>query len=197
MTRPDDLQVLFDAAETAVAQSPRGSVAAKAAAARVFDRLRSHDGTPQFQAMAPAALPVCDHLPQAIASAYPVRRALTTALSALAARLTWTRRLSARPEDGAFWDGHANVMLAGPAGLEVRDDLWLGATLMAPGVTYTDHSHPPEETYLPLTPGAWWNAAMDWTDPGADGLIYNPPGITHAMRALPDQPFLALWFLPV
>ena len=37
---------------------------------------------------------------------------------------------------------------------------------------------------------------MDWTDPGMNGLIYNPPGIRHAMRA-GAAPFLALWFLPV
>ena len=51
--------------------------------------------------------------------------------------------------------------------------------------------------YLPLTVGQWWNSATDWTDPGADGLFHNTPGITHSMRALPGKPFLALWFLPV
>lgn len=37
---------------------------------------------------------------------------------------------------------------------------------------------------------------MDWTDPGETSLIYNPPGIQHAMRS-GDTPFLALWFLPL
>ena len=87
-------------------------------------------------------------------------------------------------------------MICGPGGLEVRDDLWIGATLMAPGVTYVDHKHPPAEVYLSLAPGEWWNAEMPWIDPGLGGFIYNPPGIRHAMRAGP-APFLALWFLPL
>ena len=61
---------------------------------------------------------------------------------------------------------------------------------------YPPHSHPPGEIYLPLSPGTWWNAGMDWTDPGVDGHIYNAPGILHAMRAGP-APFLALWALPI
>ena len=67
---------------------------------------------------------------------------------------------------------------------------------MAPHVTYVDHDHPPEEVYLALSPGEWWNTDMDWTDPGAGGLIYNRPGIRHAMRS-GAAPFLALWFLPI
>ena len=67
---------------------------------------------------------------------------------------------------------------------------------MAPGVRYVDHDHAPEEVYLALSPGEWWNAAMDWTDPGPAGCIYNPPGIFHAMRS-GDGPLLALWYLPL
>jgi hypothetical protein len=46
-----------------------------------------------------------------------------------------------------------------------------------------------------MSAGEWWNAEMDWTDPGLSGFIYNPPGIVHAMRA-GTTPFLALWVLP-
>ena len=104
--------------------------------------------------------------------------------------------MTADPADPAFWNGHANAMILGPGGLEERADLWVGVTVMAPGVTYADHDHPPEEVYLPLAPGEWWNAEMDWTDPGLSGVIYNPPGILHKMRA-GAGPFLALWYLPV
>jgi hypothetical protein len=195
MTRPLDLQAVFAAAETAIDHSPKGGAAAKAAAARVFDRLRAREG--DASEGAPAALPVCGHLDAALRQTHPTRGAVAAALQALAPRLIWARRPSARPTDGAFWDGHANAMLAGPGGLEARDDVWVGVTLMAPAVLYPDHSHAPEETYLALTSGQWWNSDMDWTDPGADGLIYNPPGITHAMRSVPERPFLALWFLPI
>lgn len=192
--RPPTLQDLIDRAEAAIAASLAGRAAAKPAADKVFARLRATTGV---EASAPAErLPVCDHLPAALAATHPTHRPVAEALDALAPLLHWARRRSATP-DQAYFHGHANAMLAGPGGLESRDDLWLGVTLMAPGVTYPDHDHPPEETYLALTPGEWWNADMDWTDPGADGLIYNPPGILHSMRARPDTPFLALWFLPV
>lgn len=194
MTRSTDLQNLFLAAEVAVARCPDGG-RAQAAAAVVFDRLRAHVGAAQDAV--PATLPVCGVLGSALDQSHPPRFAVAGALRALAPRLPWARRPSARPEDGAFWDGHANVTLAGPGGLEGREDVWVGASLMAPGVLYPDHSHAPEETYLALTPGQWWNSETEWTDPGAEGLIYNPPGIIHAMRSLPDRPFLALWFLPI
>ena len=141
----------------------------------------------------PQALPVCDWIAPALSlNATPLARAF----GSLVPDLHWQRRQSARPEDAAFWNGHANAMILGPGGLESRSDLWIGATVMAPGVVYDIHTHPPAEIYLPLSPGEWWNADMPWTDPGVDGFIFNPPGIQHAMRA-GTTPFLALWFLPI
>ncbi len=134
--------------------------------------------------IAARAAAVCDWLGAALSSAgRGERAALAGPFAAIEPRLTWKRRLSARPEDAPFWHGHANAMILGPGGLEDRNDLWVGATVMSPGVTYTDHDHPPEEIYLSLAPGEWWNERMDWTDPGPGGAIYNPPGIRHKMRA--------------
>ena len=98
--------------------------------------------------------------------------------------------------DQPFYDGHANATIIGASGIEERDDVWIGVSLMAPDVTYPKHSHPPEEAYLAMTEGEWWNSNMEWTEPGAGGVIYNPPGILHAMRS-GGQPFLALWVLPL
>ncbi len=82
---------------------------------------------------APARLPVCDWLAPALAAAEAGGRAgLAAAFAAVEPRLTWRRRVSARPEDTAFWTGHANAMILGPGGLEDRADLWVGATVMAP-----------------------------------------------------------------
>ena len=143
-----------------------------------------------------ARQPACDWIAPALASVAPERAGLAQAFAALEGKLRWYRRTSASESDPVFWNGHANAVILGPGGLEVRDDLWIGATVMAPGVRYADHDHPPEEVYLSLTPGEWWNAAMDWTDPRPTGCIYNPPGIAHAMRA-GQGPFLALWYLPL
>jgi hypothetical protein len=166
--------------------------AALAAAERVIARCPT-PGAPGAQ---PARLPVCDWIAPALAAVPPERAALARAFAALEQRLPWTRRRQSTPADGAFYDGHANAVILGPGGLEERSDLWIGATVMAPGLRYVDHDHPPEEVYLSLTPGQWWNAQMDWADPGPTGAIYNPPGIAHAMRS-GAGPLLALWYLPL
>jgi hypothetical protein len=180
------------ALETAVmADAPEGSEE-RGAAALVFDRCRRRTGA--VAASAPVESPVCGVLPGALAVARPaLRQAVAEALAALAPRLRWKPRASAT--DPAFRDAHANATVLGPGGIEEREDVWIGVTLMAPNVDYPEHSHPPEEVYLALTPGEWWNARMDWTDPGPHGLIYNPPGIAHRMRS-GETPFLAVWLLP-
>lgn len=194
MTRSPDLQAFLHLAGQSLqsATSGAGAVAARRAQAlwETTQGTAAHNGDG-------ARLPVCDHLAPALQSAAAGPRApLAAAFAALAPGLVWHRKRSADPGNVSFWNGHANAMVLGPGGLEDRDDLFVGATLMAPGVTYPDHTHPPEEVYLSLTPGEWGNAVMDWTDPGPHGHIYNPPGILHRMRAL-SGPFLALWFLPV
>lgn len=192
MTRSPAMQAFLDRCAEALQTATKDEAARAATAVRQrWDAM-----TGQAGGSAPAQLPVCKWIEPALTSAAGGPRApLAAAFKAIADDLTWRRRSSADPRDTAFWDGHANAMILGPGGLEERSDLWLGATVMAPGVTYADHDHPPEEVYLSLAPGEWWNAEMDWTDPGPHGAIYNPPGIRHRMRA-GEGPFLALWFLP-
>ena len=120
-------------------------MAEPAAAGLITVRLTS---TPDVSA-APSLLPACTHLPAALSTAAQSPfRATAQALSRLAPRLTWTHRALANPADLPFWDGHANAMLLGTGGLEARADLWIGLSLIAPGVTYPDHDHGPEEAYL-------------------------------------------------
>lgn len=202
MTMPQEpnrdpaLQTFLDAAGAAVLADALPGSAAAGAARAVFDRTRAATGVPGAEP--PRSLPVCDAwLSPALAGAAQTRRAaVARALAAIAPGLHWTRRTGSETAAPLFRDGHANALILGPRGIEMRDDLWIGVTLMAPGVTYVDHDHPPEEVYLSLSPGEWWNAAMDWTDPGMSGLVHNPPGIRHAMRS-GAVPFLALWFLPI
>ncbi|PZF75509.1 transcriptional regulator [Aestuariivirga litoralis] len=169
-----------------------------AAGQRVFERLRAGEGP--IGAVAAQRLPVCHHnigaaLAGLAAEASPLPE-MASAFAAVEGRLQWTRRRNAEAVGEPFFSGHANAVLVGPGGLEQREDAWIGVTVMAPGIVYPDHDHPPEEVYIALSPGEWWNAEMDWTAPGPGGLIYNPPGILHAMRSH-DEPFLALWFLPL
>lgn len=195
MQRDPAIQAMINAAEAASAVATSPGTPAGRAAADAFHRVGRAAGVPG--GTAPHWLPACDYLDAALdlAGGGP-RQPLADAIRALAPRLAWEHRRGGADDDRRFLDGHANAMLIGPRGLETRDDVWFGLSLMAPAIDYPEHSHPPEEVYLSLTPGEWWNERMDWTDPGSDGAIYNPPGIRHRMRS-GMKPFLALWILPV
>lgn len=194
--RDTNLELLIESCREAFGGAPVRPAAR--AAGLVFSRLAGREG--ESVALAAQRLDVCHHHLDAALSAMAAQASplpeLAAAFSAVEGSLRWDRRRGADPEDRAFFDGHVNAMLIGPGGIEQREDVWVGATLMAPHVTYPEHSHPPEEAYLALTGGQWWNAGMDWTEPGPSGTFYNPPGIRHAMRSGASA-FLALWFLPV
>lgn len=195
-SRDSNLQQLIDISQRIIAAS--GHERAIAAGARVFARLSQRSG--ESVAVTPARLPACEHNIDAALAGLSARPSplpeLASAFAAIEARLGWYRRRNSETLGQPFRDGHANAMLVGPGGIEERDDVWVGATVMSPHMVYPDHDHPPEEVYIALSPGEWWNAAMDWTEPGPGGIIYNPPGILHAMRSH-AQPMLALWFLPI
>ena len=186
MVRSSAVQEFLNAAETSLKRvTGPGADVAQQVVARWKDPRPSH--------AQPVRLPVCDWIVPALATQ---DGPLARSFARIEGQLSWGRRKTADPANLAFWDGHANAVILGPGGLEERNDLWVGVTVMAPGVLYPDHDHAPAEVYLPLSAGEWWNAEMPWTDPGHGGFIYNPPGILHAMRAGPT-PFLALWFLPL
>jgi hypothetical protein len=188
--RQPDIDAFLDASAVALRAATRG------AAARAAEDVIGRWTVAGVPGVAAERLPVCDWIAPALAAVTPERAALAAAFAALEGQLRWARRASASIHEQTFWNGHANAVILGPGGLEARDDLWVGVTVMAPGVDYVDHYHAPEEVYLSLSPGEWWNSDMDWTDPGPTGAIYNPPGITHAMRS-GAAPFLALWYLPL
>ncbi len=188
--RQPDIDAFLDASAVALRAATRG------AAARAAEDVIGRWTVAGVPGVAAERLPVCDWIAPALAAVAPERAALAAAFAALEGQLRWARRASASIHEQTFWNGHANAVILGPGGLEARDDLWVGVTVMAPGVDYVDHHHAPEEVYLSLSPGEWWNSDMDWTDPGPTGAIYNPPGITHAMRS-GAAPFLALWYLPL
>ena len=193
--RSPDLQSLLALTEAVIHQASDSEGPMHSASARVFAALR----TPSTQASpaATARLPVCRYLPTALENA---RRepaavgALADAFGAVEPRLNWQTRPGAETLGEPFLNGHANATIIGPAGLEVRYDVRVGVSLMAPHIRYPDHRHPPEEIYVVLSSGQWHQANGPWVEPGIGGLVHNPPNIVHAMRAS-EQPLLALWFL--
>ncbi len=196
MTHRDaTLQAFYDLTEAAIRRRADTCKNAGPAAQSVFDALRNNVGGKGRSK--PGRLPVCDTLESAsqVAGTGPAPiPELAAALNGLSPRLQWKRRDSSQPDGTSFHDGHANALVAGPGGLEEREDVWVGISLLAPHVRYPDHRHPPEEVYVSLAGGAWWNANMEWTTPGPGGLIYNDPNVLHAMRT-EAQPLLAIWCL--
>jgi hypothetical protein len=120
---------------------------------------------------------------------------VATAFASLAPALTWLQRPGSEA-DSQFHAGHANCLIVGPGGLEARDDVRVGASLLAPNVRYPDHSHPPEEVYVVLSDGEWFGTAARWYRPGIGGIVHHQPGVLHAMRS-GETPLLAVWCLPL
>ena len=168
---------------------------ASAAIDRIEDALRNPG---RAGAVVPRRLTVCGHLTEALATARsgsaPAAR-VADAFAALEPSLAWAPRHAGGPFAGDNWpDGHANATIVGPRGLEDRNDLSIGASLLAPHVRYPDHSHGPEEVYLVLSPGRFQHGDSGWFEPGIGGTLYNASNIKHAM-ASGDAPLLALWCL--
>jgi mannose-6-phosphate isomerase-like protein (cupin superfamily) len=188
--RPPRLQSLLDLLSRSVSADPKRS----ADVVRVMDLVEQRLQRPADTAAAPPApvrLPVCAWLERALAAETP----LLQALRAVEPDLAWHRRKGELGDD-RFRAGHANAMLVGPGGLEPRDDVWIGVSLMAPETSYPVHHHPPEEVYLVLSGGEWWNERDGWYEPGIGGTVHHHPDQRHAMRS-GEAPLFAFWALPI
>jgi len=187
-SRNTNLQAALDQLCRSVAADAARSADTERVLRIVEDRLQTvAEGDPVLAE--PVRPPVCALLEDVLAPATP----LHAALKAVIPDLTWYRRAGG---DDRFQESHANTMLVGPGGLEHREDVWVGATLMAPNTDYPIHHHPPEEIYLVLSEGDWWREGSGWFTPGTGGTLYNTPNVRHAMRSGP-RPLFALWALPV
>lgn len=195
MNRSSELETFFNATADALAAANLPD-----AARRVADRIVDAGRTPSDATFPePCELPVCTYLEAAFdhARAHGSTAAtLADALRALAPRLCWSRRPRGENDDAAFQSCHANAVVIGEHGLEAREDILIGVSLLAPDTRYPDHRHPPEEIYTVLSPGEWKHNDGPWHTPGVGGFVHNPPNIIHAMRS-GDSPLLAVWCLMI
>lgn len=197
MKRSPDLQHFLDCLDDAIL----ARATPDSAALRLQQTIAAGLQVPQAAGGdTPVRLPVCVHFDSTVADIQtaphqrPEVKALANALRAIEPHLVWERRWTAKPGDGGFYDGHANANIVGPEGLEIREDIWIGVSLVAPQIDYPEHHHPPEEVYVALSPGEWRNEEQNWFTPGAGGLVYNRHDTRHAMRA-GAAPLLAVWSL--
>jgi hypothetical protein len=193
--RSPDLQRFLSSAEAAIRHGSGGDGRVRLVAERMFAALQ----VPSARAGPPgtARLPVCRHLATAQEHVRHQRGpigALADAFAVIEPRLDWKVRAGAATQCEQFLDDYANATIIGLEGLEIRRDVWIGVSLMAPHTQYPDHRHPPEEIYVVLSDGQWRQASDPWHEPGIGGLVYNPPNVVHAMRST-ERPLLALWFL--
>ena len=195
MQRSQALTDFLTATHRAIEADADPDSAPGALAARIFSAL--WESTGHRRPAPPATLPACEHFDAALADARggaaPIA-GLADAFAALEPELTWQIRPGAEAHGAQFVAGHANTHIVGPDGLEQRDDVLVGASLLAPGIRYPDHDHPPEEIYLVLTRGDWFGDHTGWHTPGVGGIVYNPSGVTHAMRSGASA-LLAVWCL--
>ena len=194
MKRSDALSRFLDAArDTLIALVEAGTPAGEAAE-RISGALEASTG--RIVPSAVEAPPACRYLGAALERARSVDSVapLAEAFSDLDPELAWYRRPGAEAHGEAFRDGHANTLIVGPGGIEQRNDVLVGASLVAPGVRYIDHHHPPEEIYVVMSEGEWYRGGQGWYVPGAGGTVYHPPNVVHAMRA-GAAPLLAVWLL--
>jgi hypothetical protein len=192
--RVAELQAFIDAFRAAIEiRATPGSLAA-AAAQRIFTALETPG---EYPPLAPLRLACCRHVEPALDTAErsaPAPAALARRFRALEPMLAWSVRSNALDVGEPFLSGHANAYFVGPGQFESRHDVLMGVSLMAPNINYPYHDHPPEEIYVALSAGDWQQNADVWVTPGIGGLVYNPPGIRHAMRA-GQEPLLAAWCL--
>ena len=192
--RPKPLEHFLASIRSKLSEVQPGTAAGRCLE-RVFDALS--DPRPVL-ATAPARLPACAYLDKALDNTRQSSASLARiadAFAALEPNLTWTRRASSdHTASTNFVDGHANAMIVGPRGYELREDVWVGVSLLAPNVRYPDHHHAPEEVYLVLSQGKFRQGEAEWFEPGIGGSFYNTPNIKHAM-ASGATPLFAVWCL--
>lgn len=189
-SRDPHLQAVLDLVCRSVTADPKRSADTDRTLATIEERLRRMpDNGPVGHE--PMQLPVCALLGEALAAGTP----LLEAFRAIEPGLAWYRRKGDLGDD-RFRACHANAMLVGPGGLEPREDVWVGVSLMAPNTSYPVHHHPPEEVYLVQSAGEWWNEADGWHQPGFGGTVYHHSDQRHAMRS-GSTPLLAFWALPI
>lgn len=193
-TRPPALQKFLDSIHEVMA-ADRSIPQASRSIEKIFTALESPC---RCKTVGGTRLPVSGYLGDALAAmraASPSLARVANAFEALEPSLDWHRRSTVGPSaSDNFEDGHANVMIAGPGGLEDRNDVWVGVTLMAPHARYPDHNHGPEEVYLFLSSGYFRQGNGAWFEPGMGGILYNEPDITHAMSSC-EAPLFATWCL--
>ncbi|MEM7188134.1 MAG: dimethylsulfonioproprionate lyase family protein [Pseudomonadota bacterium] len=108
--------------------------------------------------------------------------------------LDWVTPYEDDAETGTgFAEGAAYCKLIGPDAPFPARDVMAGLFVVKAGVSYFDHSHGPEELYLPIAGrGRFWADGAGWKQAGPDDVIVHARWQWHAMETV-TEPVLILW----
>jgi quercetin dioxygenase-like cupin family protein len=79
-----------------------------------------------------------------------------------------------------------------PSPLYASDDVFAGAVVQGPGVTYPSHVHKATEAFWVAAGTADWQMGDAWTSRGPGATIFHPTGPRHA-TVTTDEPQLTLF----
>jgi quercetin dioxygenase-like cupin family protein len=79
-----------------------------------------------------------------------------------------------------------------PSPLYASDDVFAGAVVQGPGVTYPSHVHKATEAFWVAAGTADWQMGDAWTSRGPGATIFHPTGTRHA-TVTTDEPQLTLF----
>lgn len=151
------------------------------------------DSIQPLTAPKPAKLPMLTLLPDTRARASAETTDVTARLIEAAPLLPW--RQTYDEEDGfdrRFLETYGWTDLAAPDGPYQADGFRLMLGYWGQGLTYPDHSHPPDEHYMVLAGSAWFRLNDDPFERRGPGEVFHvPSGVIHSAE-MRDEGLLAI-----
>ncbi|ODR92269.1 dimethylsulfonioproprionate lyase family protein [Sinorhizobium alkalisoli] len=190
-SRPKNLQTVINVAAN-LFLAPDVPVMAKYVAGKIFHTLMKPSS---LYSAGGNILPAAEHLAETLAEATRLGGtigAMADAILAIAPELRWYRSRSGPFASVNFARDHAHASIIGPGGIEDRDDVHIGLTVMGPYSRFPDHRRKFPTAYLPLSRVEVLSDDGDWTvaDPGR--AFFVEEGREFAMRCT-GNPLLLLW----
>ncbi len=144
--------------------------------------------------LTPNGLPVHDYLPALETAVSPQTAPLVAQLIEMASHLHWGQTYNPEDFGNDFLTRYGWTELFGPRGVLKYDKIASGFLFLGPHIEYPPHWHEPEEIYVPLTNGAYWQKgeATPWHEHTAGTVVHHEPWVKHAMRT-EKRPLLALY----
>jgi quercetin dioxygenase-like cupin family protein len=140
-------------------------------------------------------LPASRYLSEVLKQASPLGSplsALAEAIEVIAPDLRWYRSKTGPFASVNFVLGHAHALVAGPGGIEERDDVHMGVTVMAPYSRFPDHRRKHPTVFLALSRVEVWSGENDWVVLPPGGTFFIDAGTEIAIRCT-GNPLLLLW----